>query len=102
MSADQMLRFWDIDDLQSQKGPVFKFHAGHINSFSDDQLTGLAITDENDRFVTTDTSGRIKMFNISRVDFKDMEQSHEQKLAKIGTPWFITAHRKLISSVEIV
>jgi len=52
--------------------------------------------------VTTDTSGRIKMFNISRVDFKDMEQSHEQKLAKIGTPWFITAHRKLISSVEIV
>jgi hypothetical protein len=44
-----------------------------MNPVYPDQLTGLAITDENDRFVTTDTSGRIKMFNISRVNFKDME-----------------------------
>ena len=42
-------------------------HANHMNSFADDQLTGVAITKENDRFVTTDTIGRIKMFNISRL-----------------------------------
>jgi len=57
---------------------------------------------DDDRFVTTDTSGRIKMFNISRVDFRNEAESHEQKVAKIGNPWFITAHRKLISSVEMV
>lgn len=36
MSADQLLRFWDIDDLQSQKGPVFTMHADHINPTSAD------------------------------------------------------------------
>ena len=62
----------------------------------------MAITMDNDRFVTTDTSGRIKMFNISKVDFKDRSESWEAKAAKISNPWFINAHRKLISSVEMV
>ena len=67
MSADQCLRFWDIDNLQSHQGPVFKMYANHMNSFAADQLTGIAISKSNDRFVTTDTIGRIKMFNISRL-----------------------------------
>lgn len=29
MSADQKLRFWDLKDLPSQKGPVFWMDAGH-------------------------------------------------------------------------
>ena len=111
MSADQWLRFWDIDDLQSQRPPVFKFHAGHMNTFADDQLTGVAITKANDRFVTTDTVGRIKMFNISRIQapegqdeglIKSQNHTNEQKMALVSNPWFINAHRKLISSVEIV
>ena len=77
-------------------------HAGHENPIAKDQLTGIAVTMENDRFVTTDTSGRIKMFNISRVDFNDTTETHEQKLAKISNPWFIRAHRELINSVEMV
>lgn len=77
-------------------------NADHYNEFSKDQLTGLAVTMENDKFVTTDTSGRIKMFNISRVDFRDETETHEQKLAKISNPWFINAHRELINSVEMV
>ena len=28
-SADQILRFWDLDDIQAQKPPLFKMHAGH-------------------------------------------------------------------------
>ena len=56
---------------------------------------------DNDRFVTTDTQGRIKMFNISRVDFRSNE-TMEQKLAKIGNPWFVNAHKKMINSVEII
>ena len=78
MSADQWVRFWDLDDLQSQKGPVFKFYADHINQVFPDQLTGLAVTkiEDNDRCVTSDTSGRIKMFNFSGVDFHS-NQTHE-------------------------
>ena len=41
--------------------------ANHINEVANDQLTGLAITVDNNRFVTTDTSGRIKMHDISKV-----------------------------------
>ena len=112
MSADQYLRFWDIDDLASQRGPVFKIYADHMNSFANDQLTGVAITKENDRFVTTDTIGRVKMFNISRLQaqegqteglIKSRSHTDEQKMALVSNPWFIKAHRnKLISSVEIV
>lgn len=103
MSADQMIRFWDLEDLASLKGPVFKFYADHINKVYPDQLTGLAVTkiDDNDRCVTSDTSGRIKMFNFAAVDFNSNE-THEQKAAKVTNPWFVNAHRKLISSVEIV
>ena len=36
MSADQYIRFWDLDDLTSMKGPVFKLYADHMNSFADD------------------------------------------------------------------
>ena len=28
-SADQILRFWDLNDMQSGKPPLFKMHAGH-------------------------------------------------------------------------
>lgn len=86
MSADQLLRFWDLTDMQSQKGPIFTMHANHFYTEPEDaparikrqdQLTGIAVTMENDRFVTTDTSGRIKMFNISRVDFNDASETQE-------------------------
>ena len=42
-----------------------------------DQLTGIGVTQDNDRFVTVDTSGRIKMHNISRVDFRDPTKTKE-------------------------
>ena len=60
--------------------PVFKFNADHMNPVYLDQLTGLAITNNNDRFVTSDTSGRIKMFNLSNVDFKgDISLEEKEK-----------------------
>ena len=36
MSADQILRFWDLDDLPSQKPPVFKFYTNHMNPVAAD------------------------------------------------------------------
>ena len=50
-------------------------HAGHMNPVAAEQLTGIAITQANDRFVTTDTQGRIKMHNISRINWNDREQT---------------------------
>ena len=57
-----------------------------------DQLTGVAVTMENDRFVTVDTSGRIMMHNIGDLDFRT--GTKEEIQARIGNPWFIRAHRK--------
>lgn len=65
-----------------------------------DQLTGVAVTEANDRIVTTDTNGRIKMFNIGRINFHEMSKAEID--SKISNPWFINAHRLLINSVEIV
>ena len=47
-------------------------YADHMNPVAQDQLTGVAITLANDRFVTTDTQGRIKMYNIGRVDWNNL------------------------------
>ena len=114
MTADQWLRFWDLQDMQTPKPPIYKMHANHIapsinREFQDenqmaqekgkpvpyvvaqDQLTGVAVTMENDRFVTTDTSGRIQMYNIREMDFRNMTK--EEIEAKISNPWFINAHR---------
>ena len=106
MSADQIIRFWNIDKIQDQNEinpPVFKFYADHINKVFPDQLTGLAITkiEGNDRVVTSDTSGRIKMFNFAAVKFLS-DETYEEKEAKMSNPWFINAHRKLITSIEII
>ena len=105
MSADQWVRFWDIDNMTVNEvnPPIFKFYADHINPVFPDQLTGLAITtiENNDHCVTSDTSGRIKMFNLSQVDFR-ANIPNEEKVKALANPWFINAHRKLITSIEIV
>jgi hypothetical protein len=31
MTADQMLRFWDLTDLQTPKPPIWKMHADHMS-----------------------------------------------------------------------
>ena len=36
MSADQTLRFWDLNDLPASPPPLLKFHAGHMNTLADD------------------------------------------------------------------
>ena len=51
MTADQNLRFWDLNDA---KPPRFKFHCRHPE---DDHLTAVAVTKDNDIILTGDTSG---------------------------------------------
>ena len=150
-SADQILRFWDLNDMQSGKPPLYKMHAGHdlgvkfntpvhnleeqeeekdeVDEAGEDnrlgsrqsvekkskpyfkryflgsegwslknQLTALAVNSENTNIVTTDTSGRIKLLDISRVDF----HNDTDPGAKIKVPWFINAHKQLVHTVQIV
>ena len=62
------------------------------------QLTAVATDSQNNRIVTADTQGRIKLHDISRVDFhKDTDP-----LSKIRVPWFINAHKQLVHQISIV
>lgn len=75
---------------EKKKKPYFKrYNFGNEGWSLKNQLTALAINSDNDKIVTTDTSGRIKLHDISRVDFRN----DADPLAKIRVPWFINAHK---------
>jgi hypothetical protein len=65
MTADQHLRFWCLVDA---KKPTFKFYCKHPE---DDSLSAVAVTKDNDIIVTGDTSGQLKCWDVSGVDFDD-------------------------------
>ena len=94
MSADQYLRFWSLNELTGGKQPSFKFHCKHPD---DDGLSAVAVTKDNDILLTADTSGQLKMWDISDVDLD--EQTTETKFIE---KYFIIAHRATINSIQIV
>ena len=52
----------------------------------------------NNKIVTADTQGRLKLIDITRVDFKrDQDPSK-----KIRVVWFINAHRMCVNQVSVV
>ena len=65
MTADQTLRFWSLKDA---KPPSFKFHCKHPE---EDSLTAVAITKDNNTLISGDTSGQLKMWDISNVNLDD-------------------------------
>lgn len=91
MTADQNLRFWCLVDA---KKPTFKYHCKHPE---EDSLSAVAITKDNEVLVTGDTSGQLKCWDISEVDFDD--QTTENKFIE---KYFIIAHRAVINSIQIV
>ena len=94
MTCDQYLRFWSLNDLTNQKQPCFKFHCKHPE---DDNLSAFAITEDNNTIVTGDTSGTLKMWDISDVNLDD--QDTEPKFIE---KYFIIAHKALINTICIV
>lgn len=52
MSADQTLRFWSILKLDDSKMPCFRFKTNHPD---DDNLTAMAVTQDNLYIITCDT-----------------------------------------------
>jgi len=91
MTADQYLRFWALTEA---KPPSFKFHCKHP---PDDSLTAVAVTEDNNTLVTGDTSGQLKMWDISEVDLDN--QATEGKFLE---RYFIIAHKAMINSIQLV
>lgn len=65
MTADQYLRFWNLFDPNP---PTFKFHCKHPE---DDSLTAVGVTNDNNTLITADTSGQMKVWDISGVNLDD-------------------------------
>jgi len=65
MTADQNLRFWSLKDA---KKPTFTFHCKHPE---EDSLTAVGVTKDNEVLITGDTSGQLKVWDISDVKFDD-------------------------------
>jgi len=55
----------------------------HIDHDVDDALTALNCNEANDRLITCDTSGRIKLWDISDFKFEN------DKVVNIKDIWFI-------------
>lgn len=94
MSADQYLRFWSIQKLDDGKMPCFRFKTNHPD---DDNLTAMAVTEDNEYVITGDTQGQIKLWDISKVDLED--QSTDKYFLEI---YFIAAHRSMINQISVV
>ena len=91
-----MLRFWDLRDMSSNKILIGKMRVNHADG---DALTALCVNSDASSMVTTDSAGRIKLFDVTNTnwlkDGNDMSQNMRVK-------WFIQAHKQLINSVRIV
>lgn len=68
-SADQKLRFWNLADMQSNQYFLGSMKARHDPG---DALTVLTVNSECTRLVTADTAGRLKLWDLTKVDwYKD-------------------------------
>lgn len=94
MTADQYLRFWSTEENKDIKNPCFRFWCNHPD---DDNLTAVAVSEDNNVIVTGDTQGQMKMWDISEVDLED--QSTDKVFLE---RYFIAAHRSMINQISIV
>lgn len=60
-------------------------------------MTAVAVSEANDVIVTGDTSGQMKMWDVSKVNFDD--QSTEKVFVE---KYFVVAHRGLINQLSVV
>ena len=83
---------------KKEKSKIKRYFFGSEGWSLKNQLTAIAVDSNNNYVVTTDTQGRIKLHDITRVDFhKDADPA-----SKIKVPWFINAHKQLVHSVQVV
>ena len=93
MTADQTLRFWNLNELDDPR-PTFKFKVKHP---VEDGLSAISTSVENDLFITGDTSGCMKLWDVSEVDFDNQETSNF-----FLEKYFIIAHKATINTIQVV
>lgn len=98
-TADGKLRFWNLKDLQSSKYFLGMMEVRHVKG---DALTNVATTLDCKRMVTADVAGRIKLWDISRVNWHLDGQNKKDISANMRDIWFIQAHKGCINSIAIV
>lgn len=66
VSADQKIRFWDFD-VTAGRQPVFTLYGDHEKL---DSLSAIATTDDNNWLITGDTSGNMKLWDLTDHRFR--------------------------------
>jgi len=82
------------------------------NHASDDSLTQITFDTDCTRMITADTSGRLKLWDISKVKWRQTEEEVKNKdankvddlslISAMRDIWFIQAHKSLVNSLAIV
>lgn len=98
-TSDQLLRFWNLKTLNL----ILSISAGHgvANHPSQEAITSLGTTSNNNFLLTGDTSGNLKLHDISDLDLQAKEKIQSSH-ASIYTNWFIRAHFKAINHIEVI
>ena len=91
-TADQKVRFWDLDDLPSK--PLETLHVEHGLG---EALTAFRATKDGKFLVTGDTAGQLKCWDLSKTDLK----KDENPRANMRDQWFIMAHKRIINSIQL-
>ena len=93
VSADQKIRFWDFDVTASRQ-PVFTLYGDHDRL---DSLSTIATTEDNNWLITGDTTGNMKMWDLTDHKFRvDLTSDNIREV------WFIQVHRRVINCINIV
>ena len=92
-TSDKIVRFWCLQDLP--KKPLFALDTQHGEGES---LTAFAVTEDAKFMVTGDTSGNLKCWDVSKVDFW-ADTSNDKKRDQVWDIWFIEGHKKIINSI---
>ena len=66
VSADQKIRFWDFD-VTASRPPVFTLYGDHDRL---DSLSTIATTEDNNWLITGDTTGNMKMWDLTNHKFR--------------------------------
>jgi hypothetical protein len=70
-----------------------------VNHAHGDALTQVTVNLDCTRLVTADTAGRLKLWDISNVDWR---KDGDNMISKMHEIWFIQAHKSTVNSVAIV
>lgn len=70
-----------------------------VNHAEEDALTQITVNSDCSRMVTADTTGRLKLWDITNVDWHKDGDNMAKNMREI---WFIQAHKSTVNTLAIV